>query len=313
VYALQDTHYDVACMVDAYGNPLERYEYEAYGKPSFLGADFNPRTTSDYAMPVLYSGYLYDYETALYYVRYRYYHDTLGLWITRDPLLDFRPYYFSNISMDRDAYQNDTYIRESGYQMLSNFTANYSASFNLILFAGNNPLFWIDIFGLWPEGGGPMYPPGHPPGSDQPYPGTQKPWPGWPDRPPPDWPGPTPKPPTLPKPPEKPGHPTLFDPPKCYVDGKEYKIGDTWITKYTEKCTIYKGHLLKCGEYVFTPVPGTRECSQKYVCQGSVGKGWPGRPPTKWPIPDPGDPPSYVLNAIPEMIGPPKCGDCVAT
>jgi RHS repeat-associated protein len=88
LYALQDTHYDVTCLVDKDGQPVERYEYEAYGKPQVLEADFDPRTTSDYDWEVLYSGYLLDSETALYYVRYRYYHATLGQWITRDPLFD---------------------------------------------------------------------------------------------------------------------------------------------------------------------------------------------------------------------------------
>jgi RHS repeat-associated protein len=88
LYALQDTHFDVACLVDTMGEPVERYEYEAYGSPTALDGEFVPRSGSAYGWDVLYSGYLLDEETGLYYVRYRYYHARLGCWITRDPLFD---------------------------------------------------------------------------------------------------------------------------------------------------------------------------------------------------------------------------------
>ena len=41
---------------------------------------------SDWANEILYCGYRFDPESGLYHVRHRYYHPTLGRWVTRDPV-----------------------------------------------------------------------------------------------------------------------------------------------------------------------------------------------------------------------------------
>jgi len=72
--------------------------YDAYGRVTFLEADWSKTdgpdgqsgtaddgTASDVANTVLFAGYRFDAETGLYHVRNRMYHATLGRWIQRDP------------------------------------------------------------------------------------------------------------------------------------------------------------------------------------------------------------------------------------
>jgi len=85
LYYTTDANMNVTALVDASGSVVERYEYDSYGKVTILSVDFTgTRDSSLYANEVLYCGYRYDPETGLYQVRMRYYHPTLGRWLTRD-------------------------------------------------------------------------------------------------------------------------------------------------------------------------------------------------------------------------------------
>ena len=85
------------------GHVVERYRYDPYGRVTVLDGEdgidpdttagepdeewsTDPNNASDYENEILFCGYRYDPETALYHVRHRMYHPTLGRWLQRDPL-----------------------------------------------------------------------------------------------------------------------------------------------------------------------------------------------------------------------------------
>jgi RHS repeat-associated protein len=122
LYYLHDANFNVTGLVDrAETAVVERYMYEPYGRATVLNgaADADESVNdwsadaddaSDWSNEVLYAGYRRDAESALYHVRNRSYHPTLGRWITRDPV-------------------------------------GYASANNLVSYAGN-PLSFVDAYGL---------------------------------------------------------------------------------------------------------------------------------------------------------------------
>jgi len=93
LYYTTDANMNVTALVDTDGTVVERYVYDAYGRVTFLAADWSLQENGDvdgiasnYANTVLFAGYRFDSETGLYHVRHRMYHATLGRWIQRDPI-----------------------------------------------------------------------------------------------------------------------------------------------------------------------------------------------------------------------------------
>ncbi|MGB2801765.1 MAG: RHS repeat-associated core domain-containing protein, partial [Phycisphaerae bacterium] len=102
LYYATDANFNVTSVVDTSGAVVERYAYDPYGQVTILnGADgtdpdvdgetvfeWDPDAdgASDVDNRTLYAGYHLDTETGLYHVRHRYYHPTLGRWISRDPI-----------------------------------------------------------------------------------------------------------------------------------------------------------------------------------------------------------------------------------
>jgi RHS repeat-associated protein len=97
LYYLHDANFNVTGLIDkAETAVVERYMYEPYGRVTVLNgaADADESVNdwsadadnaSDWSNEVLYAGYRRDAESALYHVRNRYYHPTLGRWVSRDP------------------------------------------------------------------------------------------------------------------------------------------------------------------------------------------------------------------------------------
>ena len=75
---------------DHTGKVAERYVYDPYGRVAKIyNDDWSTEVawkTASKENAILYCGYRYDNETELYHVRHRYYHPTLGRWISRDPI-----------------------------------------------------------------------------------------------------------------------------------------------------------------------------------------------------------------------------------
>jgi RHS repeat-associated protein len=86
IYYTHDPHFNVTALVDANGKVVERYAYSPYGEVTYLRGNWNPGKKSAYDNNVLFSGYRLDSETGNYQVRYRYYHPTMGRWLSRDPV-----------------------------------------------------------------------------------------------------------------------------------------------------------------------------------------------------------------------------------
>jgi RHS repeat-associated protein len=87
LYYATDANFNVTALVDASdGSVAERVVYDPYGKPAFYDGSWqNPSATSACANAVLFTGHRLDDETGLYHAPRRYYHATLGRWLSRDP------------------------------------------------------------------------------------------------------------------------------------------------------------------------------------------------------------------------------------
>lgn len=80
----QDT---AARLVDANGDVVEKYEYDAYGQASvYTGSNTYIGGLSAKGLPFLWKSIRVDSETGLLYMRNRYYSTSLGRFITADPL-----------------------------------------------------------------------------------------------------------------------------------------------------------------------------------------------------------------------------------
>ena len=85
LYAMQDANWNVTAITNASGTVQERYNYAAYGAPTFLTSAFGSRASSSFDWETLYCGYRWQTGIRLFHVRRRTYHVVLGAWTSRDP------------------------------------------------------------------------------------------------------------------------------------------------------------------------------------------------------------------------------------
>ncbi|KPK72764.1 MAG: hypothetical protein AMJ79_15525, partial [Phycisphaerae bacterium SM23_30] len=84
--------YSPVALIDDEGDVLERYEYDAYGKPYFFEHNLALADTqaSDYNNVILFTGrrvdFLDDGDLTLQYSRHRYYDYHTGRWLTQDKI-----------------------------------------------------------------------------------------------------------------------------------------------------------------------------------------------------------------------------------
>ena len=86
LYYAQDHIYSVVALIDDQGNVVERYEYDAYGKPYFYDGSFNSRNQTAYNNVILFCGYRFDEELDKYHIRHRELAPYTGRWVSHDPL-----------------------------------------------------------------------------------------------------------------------------------------------------------------------------------------------------------------------------------
>lgn len=108
---------DVMALLDANGNEVVSYHYNAWGEIiSTTASTTGMLNTLAKYNPLRYRGYVYDRETGLYYLQSRYYNPEIGRFINADDL--------SNLGID------GTII-----------------SYNMFAYCGNNPVVYADSYG----------------------------------------------------------------------------------------------------------------------------------------------------------------------
>ena len=85
-YYHADDQYNVLAVTDNAGNVVERYDYDAFGKPTIYAPDFTVRQTSAIGNTLMFNGRVYDPETGFYYYRTRYLYPRSGRFTTRDSI-----------------------------------------------------------------------------------------------------------------------------------------------------------------------------------------------------------------------------------
>jgi len=73
---------DIIGIVDAEGNPVVEYKYDAWGKPIYEAGSL--LSTLGNLNPFMYRGYVWDEETCLYYLCSRYYHSEYARFVNSD-------------------------------------------------------------------------------------------------------------------------------------------------------------------------------------------------------------------------------------
>ena len=81
-YYVTNSRGDVMAILDDSGNYCAVYEYDAWGNVLYA-SDCNDCIIAEYN-PLLYRGYIYDWETGLYYLQSRYYDPEIGRFINAD-------------------------------------------------------------------------------------------------------------------------------------------------------------------------------------------------------------------------------------
>ena len=76
---------DVIAILDAAGNVVVSYAYDAWGAP--IGKSGSMAETLGTVQPFRYRGYVFDEETGLYYLRSRYYNPRWGRFVNADVIL----------------------------------------------------------------------------------------------------------------------------------------------------------------------------------------------------------------------------------
>ncbi|MFA5812134.1 MAG: RHS repeat-associated core domain-containing protein, partial [bacterium] len=110
-YYHADSRNNIAAITDESGALVERYAYDPYGAATITDTNGNVQNDSTIGNAYRFSSRRYDEATGLYYYRHRMYSPQLGRFLQRDPEW-------------------------------------YVDGMNVYVYVGNNPILWIDPYGL---------------------------------------------------------------------------------------------------------------------------------------------------------------------
>ena len=130
-YYLHDHLYSPVALLDDDGDVVERYEYDAYGACRILDDEYDPRSSTQYANPYLFTGRGLDIldtgSLTIQYNRNRYYDPETGRWLTHD-LLGITP--------------------NPPKPNFFDVTGQYKDGMNLYEYTGSAPVTSSDAYGL---------------------------------------------------------------------------------------------------------------------------------------------------------------------
>lgn len=112
-YAFKDHLNSVLALVNAAGQIVEQYRYDAWGRTTVFDANGNSLSASAVGNRYCWQGREYSFKTGLYYFRARWYDPVAGRWLSNDPI-------------------------------------GISGGLNQYVMMGNNPVNFTDPFGLDP-------------------------------------------------------------------------------------------------------------------------------------------------------------------
>jgi len=153
-------HFDglgsVVALSDAGHNIVERYSYDAFGEPNRV---------SNVGNPYMFTGRAYDPNTGLYDYRARVYKPQIGRFLQTDPVAQFMQIasvqrlserdipgkYLSPMGMQKflstDPIGSFLLVHPAG-RFLQVYQSGFPAELNLYTYCGNNPLIYLDPYGL---------------------------------------------------------------------------------------------------------------------------------------------------------------------
>ena len=109
-YYVTNLQGDVVAILDANGNSVVQYTYDAWGK--VLSITGSMADTIGTINPLLYRGYIYDHDTGLYFLQTRYYNPTIGRFICADVYVATGQGFVGN-NMFAYCLNNPVYLKDS--------------------------------------------------------------------------------------------------------------------------------------------------------------------------------------------------------
>lgn len=97
LYSLTDPNWNIVALTDSTGTVVERMKYDAFGKITWLDRDFDLKNDSGFEWNRTFTGQVLDIETGLMLYRNRFYHPSLGIFVSRDPI----KYYSFDVNLFR--------------------------------------------------------------------------------------------------------------------------------------------------------------------------------------------------------------------
>jgi hypothetical protein len=153
LFAIQDANWNIVAIADKAGVIQERFSFSAYGEVSHYNSAFLPQVDSKFNWTILYAGYHFDTHSCLYNVRQRYLHAELGLWCSRERLLQgagtIKAINNTSITLEpsltiQNSIQN--VVRKIFFIGLS-----IQSYFNMYIYTASNPIIYSDplAFDRW--------------------------------------------------------------------------------------------------------------------------------------------------------------------